>query len=120
MGEQLLVLSFKGGFDVSEIFVDIAAARRLLSNVIDGAGEQQQAHNAQLPAFPVSSAGRDFAGHGQRIQSMLAQLHERGAWRIGNLQSTAQSALAQVTTLDDVDSAHSRNLSSRWQEGGVQ
>lgn len=95
---------------MAEIHFDPAHTTSQLRAVVESVVEQATVHNSTIPQFPVSSAGRDFAGHGQRIQSMLARLHARGAWRLDNFQSTVRAASLQAAELTAGDQYNADTL----------
>ena len=98
-----------------DVFFDEDEATRLLSHVIDQTAAQSDAHRSDVPDFPAASAGRDFGGHASQIQGLLRRLHERGAWRLDNMSSTADAARAQVRAFGDVD----RGLAGQLGEPGA-
>ena len=98
-----------------DVFFDEDEATRLLSHVIEQTAAQSDAHRGDVPDFPVASAGRDFVGHASQIQALLSRLHERGAWRLDNMSSTADAARAQIKAFGDVD----RGLAGQLGEPGA-
>ncbi|MDO5031267.1 hypothetical protein [Corynebacterium sp.] len=98
-----------------EVFFDEEEAPRLLSNVMEQAREQAHAHGADVPDFPAASTGRDFGGHGVRIQTLLTQLHQRGAWRLNNIERNAQAARDQFAALSAVDAQLAQDFARQGQ-----
>ncbi|OFS20157.1 hypothetical protein [Corynebacterium sp. HMSC04H06] len=81
-----------------------------LGQVSTGVSAQRQAHLRRVPEYPQAAAGRDFAGHGQRIQQLLNRLHELGGWRINNMDATVRAAADQFTAVYRGDDAFGARL----------
>lgn len=95
---------------MTDVFFDEQDIAQRINRVLDETQIQRIAHLTDAPLFPPSAAGRDFAGHGVRIQEMLERLHERGTWRLDNIASHAEAVRAQVQEFSEADIEHSGNL----------
>ena len=95
---------------MTDVFFDEQDIAQRVNRVLDETQIQRIAHLTDAPSFPPSAAGRDFAGHGARIQEMLERLHERGTWRLDNIASHAEAVRAQVQEFSEADIEHSGNL----------
>ena len=95
---------------MSEVFHRPAEAMSALQQAISANDEQRQAHRADVPDFPVAAAGRNFSGHGERIRSILARIHDNGTWRLDNISATGQAAHDQMRAFATYDAGFSRSF----------
>ena len=95
---------------MTDVFFDEQDIAQRINRVLDETQTQRTAHLADTPSFPPSAAGRDFVGHGARIQEILERLHQRGTWRLDNIASHAEAVRTQVQKFSEADTEHSGNL----------
>ncbi|QGU06476.1 hypothetical protein COCCU_02610 [Corynebacterium occultum] len=81
---------------MSEISLDITAARSALREMSEETDIQRHRHAARTPDFPVSAAGAGFASHGVRLRDMLTRLHDLGSERLDAVAVTTIAASRQV------------------------
>lgn len=81
---------------MSELTLDITAARGALQTMSEETDTQRHRHASGPPDFPVSAAGAGFAAQGAMLRELLTRVHNVGTQRLNAVAATAVAATQQV------------------------
>ncbi|MGP6173915.1 hypothetical protein [Corynebacterium sp. A21] len=98
---------------MSELILDITAARGALQAMSEETDTQRHRHAAGSPDFPVSAAGAGFEAQGAMLRDLLSRVHRVGTQRLEAVAATAVAATQQVEVYRAADEDFAGGLGSR-------